>query len=114
MLGATEAEAWAAHAAPVQWRMMLAWMCTVLAQTLIWAAAVCAVQPRLLRKLHGPLAAWLAPLAVDGAPETARILADPTALLLAGGGIALAALCLIQVGRMIQPRSPHSASSTSS
>lgn len=103
-LGATEGRAWLTHIAPAQGRMLLAWMCAAFAQTLLWAAVACALQPRLLRELDGPLAAWLGPLAPDGPQATARILTDPVPLLQAGGGIALASLCLLQVSRIVQPR----------
>lgn len=104
--GLTEWELWLAHTAPAQLRMLLAWISTVLAQTLLWIAAACVLQPRLVRDLEAPLGAWLSPLVVDSPQETSRVLADPSTLLWAGGGLALVALCLIQVSRIVQPRPP--------
>ncbi|MGV3659583.1 MAG: hypothetical protein ACO1TE_05345 [Prosthecobacter sp.] len=104
VFGATEWGVWLAHIAPVQLRMLLAWISTVFAQTLLWIAAACVLQPRLVRDLEAPLGAWLGPLVVDSPQDTGRVLADPSTLLWAGGGLALAALCLIQISRIIQPR----------
>ncbi|MDZ4401706.1 hypothetical protein [Prosthecobacter sp.] len=103
-LGASEGWIWRTHIAAVQFRMLAAWICTVFAQTLLWIAAACAVQPRLVQELAAPVAAWFDPLTVDSPQDTSLILTDPSALLQTGGGIALAALCLIQVSRIVQPR----------
>ncbi len=104
VLGTSEGMIWLKHIAPVQFRMLAAWICTVFAQTLLWVAVVCAVQPRLIHELGGPLAKLCRPLAIATMQDAAQTLADPTALLHAGGSIALAALCLIQVSRIVQPR----------
>lgn len=105
--GVAEWDLWLAHIAPVQLRMLLACVCTVFAQALLWIASAAVLQPRLVRELGTPLSAWLSPLVVDSPQETARVLADPSSLLWAGGGLALAALCLIQLGRIVQPRPPQ-------
>lgn len=102
--GGSYASIWLTHLVPMQLRMLAAWICTVLAQTLLWITAACALQPRLVQQLDSPLSSWLKPLAVGSPQDTARLLADPWPLLQAGGGIALAALCLIQVSRIVQPR----------
>ncbi len=104
--GATEWGLWLTHSAPVQLRMITAWISTVLAQTLLWIAAAGVLQPRLVRELEAPLGAWLGPLVVDSPQDTGRVLGDPSTLLWAGGGLMLAALCLIQVSRIVQPRPP--------
>lgn len=114
VLGAGECAAWLRHTAPVQARMLLAWLCASLGQTLWWAAAACCLHPPLLQELGGPLVPWLAPLVVDTAAETAHILQDPAAMAWAGGRIALAVLCFIQVSRIIRPRPFFSSSSLSS
>lgn len=95
---------WRRHIAGLQFRMLAAWICSVLAQTLTGIAAACAVRPALLEKLCAPLAKLYRPLAIASAQDAAHTLADPAALLLSGGGIALASLCLIQVSRIVQPR----------
>lgn len=104
VLGASEGMLWRMHIAPVQCRMLAAWICAVFAQTLLWIAVACAVQPRLLADLGDPLAQWCRPLAIASMQDAAQTLADPAALLHAGGSIALVALCLIQVSRIVQPR----------
>jgi len=101
-LGATDTEIWRAHLACVQGRLLVAWISVVFAQTLLWIAVVHALHPASVT--HYPFTAWCGPLAVRSMQDAAQTLADPTALLQAGGGIALAALCLIQVSRIIQPR----------
>jgi UPF0716 family protein affecting phage T7 exclusion len=60
--------------------------------------------PALVDELGGLLAVWCRPLAVSTMHEAAATLADPSAVLHAGGCIALAALCLMQVGLIVQPR----------
>lgn len=105
--GVSEWGMWLAHTAPVQLRMLLAWVSTVFAQTLLWIATASVLQPKLVRELDTPLRAWLGPLVVDSPQDTGRVLADPSTLLWAGGGLALAALCLIQLGRIVQPRPPQ-------
>lgn len=107
VFGATEWGMWLAHISTVQSRMLLAWVSTVFAQTLLWIATACVLQPRLVRELDTPLRGWLGTLVVDSSQDTGRVLADPSTLLWAGGGLALAALCLIQVGRIVQPRPPE-------
>lgn len=104
VLGVPEIMIWRRHIAVVQCRMLVAWICTVFAQTLLGLAAACVLQPRLMAELGGPLARLLRPLAVVTVQDAAQTLADPTPLLQSGGGIALAALCLIQLGRIVQPR----------
>ncbi|WP_409214074.1 hypothetical protein [Prosthecobacter sp.] len=104
VLGASEGMIWLKHIAPVQFRMLAAWVCAVFAQTLLWIAVACAVQPRLLAELGDHLAQWCRPLAIASMQDAAQTLADPAAMLHAGGSIALAALCLIQVSRIVQPR----------
>lgn len=104
VLGAPESMIWLKHIAPVQLRMLAAWFCSVFAQTLLWIALACALRPALVHDLGGPLAAWCRPLAVATLQDAAATLADPSAILRAGGGIALAALFLIQVSRIVQPR----------
>lgn len=103
-LGASEAHIWRVHIAVVQLRMLIAWICAAFAQTLLWIAVVCAVQPRLFQELGGVLASLCRPLAISSMQDAAQTLADPTALLQAGSGLALAALCLIQVSRIVKPR----------
>jgi len=105
VLGASEGMIWRKHIAPVQFRMLAAWFCSVFAQTLLWIALACALRPALVHELGGPLAARCHPLAVATMQNAAATLADPSAVLRAGGGIALAALCLVQVSRIVQPRS---------
>jgi hypothetical protein len=95
---------WRQHIARLQFRMLAAWLCAMLAQTLLGIAATCALQPRLVEKLYAPLARLYRPLAISSAQDAALTLTDPTALLESGGGIALVALCLIQVSRIVQPR----------
>ncbi len=102
--GVSKIGIWLRHVAFVQCRMLVAWISAVFAQTLLWIAAACSLQPALLQELGAPLARWLRPLAVASSHDAARTLADPTALLEAGGVIALAALCLLQVSRIVQPR----------
>ncbi len=102
--GASESMIWRHHIAAVQFRMLTAWICTVFAQTLLCIAAACALLPRLIEELNEPLARIYQPLAISSAQDAAQTLADPTALLQSGGGIALAVLCLIQVSRIVQPR----------
>ena len=84
--------------------MLAAWLCTVFAHTLLGMAAACAVLPRLIDALIAPLAKIYRPLAIASAQSAMQTLADPTALLQSGACIALAALCLIQVSRIVQPR----------
>jgi hypothetical protein len=84
--------------------MLMACISAVFAQTLLWIAVACALKPALLQELGAPLSRWLRPLVVGSSEDAARTLTDPTALLEAGGVIALAALCLIQVSRIFQPR----------
>jgi len=105
MLGAPEGMIWRKHIAPVQLRMLAAWFCSVSAQTLLWIALACALRPALVHELGGPLAAWCRTLAVATMQDAAATLTGPPAVLRAGGGIALAALCLIQVSRIVRPRS---------
>lgn len=103
-LGASETTIWRTHVAVVQFRTLVAWLCAALAQTLLWMAVACALQPRLISELDPRLAGLFKPLSVQTTREAAQTLADPSALLQAGGIIALAALCLIQVSRIVQPR----------
>ncbi|WP_395740544.1 hypothetical protein [Prosthecobacter sp.] len=108
--GASREEIWRQHITPVLLRMVGAWVCCVAAQTLLGVAAACALQPRLVEKLAAPLAGLYRPLAIASVQEASQTLADPAALLQSGGGIALAALCLIQVSRIVHPRlspEPH-------
>lgn len=104
MLGASKGMIWRKHIAPVQFRMLVAWTCAVAAQTLLWIVLACAVQPSLIHELTGPLAGWCRPYVVSTMQDAARTLADPTPILHVGGGIALAALCLLQISRIVQPR----------
>ncbi|MBB5032901.1 hypothetical protein [Prosthecobacter vanneervenii] len=104
VLGATDQMIWRHHIAVVQGRTLLAWICTVFAQTLLGLATACTLQPRLMHELNERLVTLLRPLAVISVQDAAHTLADPTLLLQSGGGIALAALCLIQLGRIVQPR----------
>ncbi|WP_395746506.1 hypothetical protein [Prosthecobacter sp.] len=106
MLGASEFAIWRTHIAAVQFRMLAAWIGTVFAQTLLGIAAVCALLPRLVAELNAPLAQIFRPLAVASMQDAERALADPMPLLQSGGIIALAALCLLQVSRIVQPRLP--------
>jgi ABC-type dipeptide/oligopeptide/nickel transport system permease component len=103
-LGASEQGIWREHFAPLQIRMLTAWICAVFAQTLLGIAMACALQPRLIGELNGPLARLFRPLAVSTIQDAAQTLADPAALLQAGGGITVVALCLVQVSRIVQPR----------
>lgn len=102
--GATDSMIWRSHIAFILFRMLAAWLCTVLAHTLLGMAAACALLPRLIDSLGGPLAQLYRPLAIASAQSAMQTLADPTALLQSGACIALAALCLIQVSRIVQPR----------
>lgn len=102
--GASEFAVWRMHIMPVQLRMLAAWLGSVFAQTLLWIVFACAVRPSLVHELGGPLAEQCRPLAVATMQDAARTLAEPAALLHAGGHIALAALCLIQLSRILQPR----------
>jgi ABC-type dipeptide/oligopeptide/nickel transport system permease component len=104
VFGASELMIWRSHIAVLQFRMLAAWFCTVFAQTLLCIAAACALLPRLIEELSEPLANLYRPLAIASLQDAAQTLADPTALLQSGGTIALAALCLIQVSRIVQPR----------
>ena len=102
--GATDSMIWRNHIAFVLFRMLAAWLCTVLAHTLLGMAAACALLHRLIDALSAPLAKIYRPLAIASAQSAMQTLADPTALLQSGACIALAALCLIQVSRIVQPR----------
>ncbi len=102
--GATDSMIWRNHISAVLFRMLTAWLFSVLAQTLLCMAAACALLPRLIEALSGPFAKVYRPLAIASAQDAAQTLADPTALLQSGGVIALAALCLLQVSRIVQPR----------
>ena len=104
VLGAPELEIWRTHIAAVQFRMLAAWICSLFAQTLLLIAVACALLPRLIEELNAPLAKIYRPMANASVQDAAQTLADPTALLQSGGTIALAALCLIQVSRIVQPR----------
>ncbi|MDB6004025.1 MAG: hypothetical protein JWR15_1012 [Prosthecobacter sp.] len=104
ILGSSEKLIWRHHIALLQLRMLTAWLCTVFAQTLLCVAAACALQPGLIEALNAPLAKLYRPLAIASMQDAAQTLADPSALLQSGGLIALAALCLIQVSRIVQPR----------
>lgn len=101
-LGSADTLTWRTHIAGVQGRMLVAWMGAVFAQTLLWVAVVHALQP--IRLTNYPFTELCGPLAVRSMQDAAQTLADPTALLQAGGSIALVALCLIQLSRIIQPR----------
>ena len=104
VFGAPELLIWRNHYAVVQCRLLVAWICSAFAQTLLCIAAACALLPRLVEELNEPFAKLYRPLAIATVQDAAQTLADPTALLQSGGGIALAALCLIQVSRIVQPR----------
>lgn len=104
MLGAPEPMIWRHHIALVQCRMLLSWIFALLAQTTLAIAAACALLPRLLDALGGPLAQLYRPLAISSGQEAMQTLADPTALLQSGACIALAALCFSQLSRILQPR----------
>ncbi|OYW75490.1 MAG: hypothetical protein B7Z37_13095 [Verrucomicrobia bacterium 12-59-8] len=104
VFGAEELMIWRNHYAVVQCRMLVAWICSVFAQTLLCIAAACALLPRLIEELNEPLARIYRPLAIASVQDATQTLTDPTALLQSGGGIALAALCLVQVSRIVQPR----------
>lgn len=102
--GVSKTSIWLRHVALLQCRMFVAWISAVFAQILLWIAVACALQPALWQELGAPLARWFRPLAIGSSQDAARTLADPSALLEAGGVIALGALCLIQLSRIIQPR----------
>lgn len=104
MLGAPEPMIWRQHIALVQCRMLVAWIFALLAQTTLAIATACALLPRLLDALGTPLAQIYRPLAISSVQSAMQTLADPTALLQSGVSIALAALCLNQVSRIVQPR----------
>lgn len=104
MLGAEPKAIWRQHVAPVQLRLVAAWACAFVAQSLVWIVLACAVRPALMRDLWPALASWCRPQTVSTLQDAARTLADPSAILQAGGGTALAALCLLQVSRILQPR----------
>ncbi|MBE2287864.1 MAG: hypothetical protein IAE77_30680 [Prosthecobacter sp.] len=104
VLGASERSVWRQHVAPVQMRMLAAWICAVAAQALFWMVLACALRPALLHGLGDALAGWCRPQVVDSMEDAARTLADPSAILEAGGSTALAALCLLQISRILQPR----------
>lgn len=102
--GATDSMIWRDHISRVLHPMLAAWICTLFAQTLLCIAVACAMLPRLIDSLNGPLAKIYRPLALASAQDAAQTLADPTALLQSGATIALAALCLLQVSRIVKPR----------
>ncbi|WP_294399694.1 hypothetical protein [Prosthecobacter sp.] len=102
--GATDSMIWRAHISSVLYRLVTAWLCTALAQTLLAMAAACALLPRLIEALSGPFAKVYRPMVISSTQDAAQTLADPTALLQSGGIIALAALCLLQLSRIVQPR----------
>ena len=102
--GASELIIWRIHIASVQFRLLAAWICTVFAHTLLCIAAACAMLPRLIDELSESLAKIYRPLGIATVQDAALTLADPSALLQAGCTISLAALCLIQVSRIVQPR----------
>ena len=104
VFGVPELLIWRNHFAVVQCRLLVAWICSAFAQTLLCIAAACALLPRLVEELNEPLAKLYRPLAIATVQDSAQTLADPTALLQSGGIIALAALCLLQVSRIVQPR----------
>jgi hypothetical protein len=104
VFGAPELLIWRNHFAVVQCRLLVAWICSAFAQTLLCIAAACALLPRLVEELNEPFAKIYRPLAIATVQDAAQTLADPTPLLQSGGGIALATLCLLQVSRIVQPR----------
>lgn len=104
MLGAADDQIWRTHIKSAQLRMLAAWFGCVCAQTLLWMALALAVRPALIGTLGKSPASWLHPLAVVTMEDAARTLTDPLAMLHTGGGVMLAALCLLQVSRIIQPR----------
>lgn len=104
MLGAPPPLIWQTHVMHVQWRILLAWTCALSAQTLLSMAAACAVLPRLIGVLSEPVAKICRPVTIASVQDAAQTLADPAALFQSGACIALAALSLLQVSRIVQPR----------
>jgi hypothetical protein len=103
VLGATEPELRRCHVTPLLWRHIVAWAAAWSAQMLLMVALVHALHPAWLA---GHEIGLFAPLSVATMQDAARTLADPSAVLHAGGIIALAALCLNQVSRIVRPRIP--------
>ncbi len=104
VIGGSSGHIWWRHAARVQARFLAAWITAAFARTLIWIVVACAVRPAWLDELSPHLARWIRPLAISTSRGAAAALADPFPVLEAGGALALASLCLIQVSRIIQPR----------
>lgn len=101
VLGATERELRRRHASPLLWRHVAAWAAAWSAQMLLIVAVIHALHPPWLA---GHAMGLFAPLSVATMQDAARTLADPSAALQCGATIALAALCLIQVSRIVRPR----------
>ena len=104
VIGGSAWRIWWRHLARAQARFLVALISVALARALIWIAVACAVRPAWVEELSPPLARWLRPLAISTSHGAAAALSDPSPVLEAGGVIALASLCLIQVSRIIQPR----------
>lgn len=103
-LGGSAMSLWWRHVARVQARFLVAWIAAAFARTLAWITIACCLRPDWVEDLSPSLARWMRPLAIATSRDAAAVLADPLPLLQAGGVIALASLCLIQVSRIIQPR----------
>ena len=104
VIGGSAWRIWWQHLAWAQARFLVAWISAALARAMIWIVVACAVRPAWVEDLSPLLAQWVRPLAIGTSREAAAALADPLPVLEAGGGLALASLCLIQVSRIIQPR----------
>lgn len=104
--GASPFAAWWRHVGPLQGRAVLAWGCRVCGQALLWMLLVCALQPKLVTRLPASLAELARPLVAATAQDAAHLLADPSAMLLGGSIVAVAALFLLQISRIIHPRIP--------
>jgi len=103
-LGGTGAGVWWRHLARPQMRFLAAWIAEALAQSLLWITLACSLRADWIEDLSPSLAQWIAPLAVTTSEQAAGVLSNPLPVLEAGGVIALASLCLIQVSRIILPR----------
>lgn len=104
VIGGSVWRIWWQHLAWAQVRFLVAWISAALSRVTIWIVVACAVRPGWVEDLSPLLARWVRPLAIATSREAAAALADPLPVLEAGGAVALASLCLIQVSRIIQPR----------
>ncbi|MEZ5386535.1 MAG: ABC transporter permease subunit [Prosthecobacter sp.] len=104
VVGGRSVSIWWRHAARVQARFLTAWITAAFARAVIWIVVACAVRPAWVDELSPHVARWVRPLAISTSLGAAAALADPLPVLEAGGVVALAALFLTEVSRIIQPR----------